>query len=239
MSNCCPVDLKPVQSGYQKKDIQMYIAGTGAKGILFLFDIFGTHPNAFQLCDLMAAQGYTVIMPYLFKEEGGWPLTKPIDRASAEWQEFQSRAMNIPSHMAAVEASGAMFRRLGVNSFGTVGLCFGSKVALAAQAQGLVGPVVGIHPSRTDAVDGTNATAPVCLTCTKDEPKADIAAFEETIATKPFAKKCSVVWFEDMFHGFLGARGVIPTLEEYPRDIASSRPVEALKVAMDFFQANL
>eukprot|EP00658_Telonema_sp_P-2_P064956 TRINITY_DN5431_c0_g1_i1.p1 TRINITY_DN5431_c0_g1~~TRINITY_DN5431_c0_g1_i1.p1 ORF type:complete len:134 (-),score=49.84 TRINITY_DN5431_c0_g1_i1:144-545(-) len=133
-----------------------------------------------------------------------------------------------------------MFARLGIKSVGIMGMCFGAKAALKAQAAGIVtGPVVGVHPSFISAEDGDNAIAPVLLLPSIDENKDEMKAFEDAISKKPFAEKCSMVFFDDLRHGFLGARGHAPEASDYSNPTTANRAAVALKTAMDFFAANM
>lgn len=242
MPNCCPVDLQPVESGYKKKDVHMYITGTGPIGVLVLTDIFGLHPNAYQLADTLAAQGFTVIMPDTYKEAGSWPAAAfpPKDGfESAPWLEFYGRATDYDSHLPTIVACKAMFERLGITRFGTVGMCVGAKQALVAQSRGIIGVVACPHPSLTTAVDGEAATAPVLLLPAVDDPKEDMNGFLAAISKKPFGDKCSVVFFDELRHGFLGARGLAAEASDYTNAATAHGAAKAVQLIVEFFKANV
>jgi hypothetical protein len=68
IKDCCPTDVQPVTSDYKgagkmeklkvgDEEIDMYVTGEGKKGIIHVYDIFGYHPNAFQVADLVAKKG--------------------------------------------------------------------------------------------------------------------------------------------------------------------------------------
>jgi dienelactone hydrolase len=239
--SCCPTTVKPVASGYTAAGADFYITGSGPRGIIFITDIFSRHPNAFQFADYLAGAGFTVVMPDFFPGGTEWPASDfpPKDGfQSPAWQSFYARITNVPPFLAIVKRAAELLKRLGVQSIGAVGLCWGGKIALRALADGTVQSAASPHPSFLTAEDGAAATGPVCLLLSKDE--APLLDVKEALDAKPFAAKNVFLRFDDLFHGFLGARGPLEKAFTFDMDDAVAvRVNEAAGIVAKFFVENL
>ena len=234
--SCCPTTIKPVASGYAGKGDNVYVTGSGPRGIVFIPDIFGNHPNAFQFADHLGEAGFTVVMPDFFGADA-WPTDDfpPKDGfQSPKWQAFYQKITNLPAFLPAIKNAVALLKRLGVESVGVIGICWGGKVAMKALADGLVKACASPHPSFVNAEDGVAATGPVCLLLSKDEaPMLDV---KEALDAKPFASQNIFVRFDDLYHGFLGARGPLEKAFCFDIDDAVAKRVnEAAAIIVKFF----
>ena len=237
LMSCCPTTIKPVASGYAGKGDNVYVTGSGPRGIVFIPDIFGNHPNAFQFADHLGEAGFTVVMPDFFGADA-WPLAEfpPKDgfRESEQWQRHMQHAMQFSDHLKVVERTINFLKRLGVARIGVLGLCWGGKLALLTSGSALVSACAVAHPSRVVAEDGAAATGPVCCLLSKDEaPMLDV---KEALDAKPFASQNIFVRFDDLYHGFLGARGPLEKAFCFDIDDAVAKRVnEAAAIIVKFF----
>ena len=230
--SCCPTELKPVTSGYTKKSLEYYIAGVGSsKAIILTPDIFGRHPNAFQLADVLASNGFLVVFPDYFREKP-WS-TSRMPLGDADQQDFAVffEGIQYDKVKSDVVAAADVARRLGATSVGMIGLCWGGKIAMRANADGIVSCCAAVHPSRIVEQDGKDVKGPVCFLPSKDEPNLDdvVAAMQ----VQPFAAKNVYQRYDDLHHGFMGARA------DYSDEKFTARVEEVLKTVVDFFAANL
>lgn len=259
--SCCPTEILPVESSYKPQSDLVYIAGGGTaaaaasstgslkKGILFIPDIFGPHPNAYQMADTLAARGgFVVVMPDFFRGTQ-WTLDNfpPADGwQSPAWTNFLAsltydqmkprvqqgiailRAMletdskSFADHDAAAPAAV-------IAKIGAVGFCWGGGIAMEALAEGLVDAAASPHPSHLTTDLMKRVCGPVCLLPTKDDSELlDIKEAAESTGHKVVYK-----YFEDMHHGFCGARG------NFNDELNRTRANEAVDIMVKFFDETL
>ncbi|KAI8325682.1 alpha/beta-hydrolase [Martensiomyces pterosporus] len=230
-SACCntpPVKAQYTQTGEMGKlgDVACYYVGDKAskRGIIVNYDIFGYHPNVIQLCDILAGAGYQVILPDFLK---GDPLTEAdLGKAGVFAKFVETRgswATNKPTYLAARDH----LLSNGATSISAVGFCWGSKMVISALAEleGLAGGAV-VHPALLVDEDFDKVKAPLLALPSKDEPDFT-SAFAKTKA-KAFGARCQMVRFDDMHHGFCGARGDWSVPEQ------AKRANEAIQLLIEF-----
>eukprot|EP00760_Papus_ankaliazontas_P033025 PhM_4_TR6142/c0_g1_i1/m.1657 len=240
MTTCCPTNVGPViGSTYEPKGttvklqsgVEAYLVGSGPKAIFAVYDIFGMHPVTKQSCDIIAAAGYTVIMPDFFQGKPWplepWPPAEGFGGLTAWIGEVANYGTLKPIFVETVE----YLKAHGATAIAGLGFCWGAKPMFAAHAEGLIGPVASPHPSFLDVSDAEVSTAPVCLLPTKDDP--DLLDVKAVLDAKPFAAKNVFKRYDNMHHGFLGARGNW----DVPEQAASAQ--EALQVLVNFFNSVL
>jgi dienelactone hydrolase len=236
-NNCCPTEMKPVASGYTPKGSNFYIVGDGPKGIVMIPDIFGLHPNAYQFADVLAAHGFRVVLPDYFRGEH-WKQDWPPNFEGAEWKAFFGKITNFAPFKNDVASGAAVLRGLGATSIGVIGMCWGAKVALSALKDGTVSACCGPHPSFLDVSDVTDAKGPICLLLSKDEaPALDV---KEVLETNQFKDKNVFSRYDDLYHGFLGARG--PLEKAFAFDMTGEiahRVQQATMECVEFFKKAL
>ncbi|KAJ2707891.1 hypothetical protein FB645_000456 [Coemansia sp. IMI 203386] len=211
ISACCntmPVKGNYTPIGTTHTDAQMtyYVVGDkGApRGIVFAYDIFGLHPNAYQVADLLSQTGLRVIIPDLLE---GKPLT-PADLGNPEvFAEFRNNRGTWEHNKDKFRAAVRVLNSEGTKSVGTIGLCWGAKlsmVALADEANGFKSAAL-VHPSLLTNEDFVAAKGPILLLPTKDE--ADFSEGFAAVKAGPHGADSYEERLMDMFHGFCGARG--------------------------------
>lgn len=102
-----------------------------------------------------------------------------------------------------------------------MGFCWGGKIAALLSKQGeLPEGVVGsvqIHPAFLDRGDAEEIKIPHLLLASKDEDAAVVKEYKETFEkaaeTEEGAKKSEVHTYEDMHHGWMGARALLDELK--------------------------
>jgi protein XRP2 len=207
---CCPTDVLPTAGvTYTRQAELTYIVGgaDNQRGIVYAGDIFGHTPNAFIVCDRLAALGFLVIMPDLF-QGAGWDIADFPPKAGRDAPEFQAflNGLAYGRFKAKIERAVAELKGRGVTSVGMAGFCFGARLAMSALNDGLVASAALVHPAFLTNEDAANAAGPVCFLPSKDEaPMAD--AFIAALQTSATAAQCVTQRFDDIPHGWMAARG--------------------------------
>ncbi len=216
-----------ISTSYEKgSEMPCYIVGDGPKAIVLIYDIFGDHPNARQICDKFAEAGYTSIMPDFFRGKP-WPNVMPIDREKLlPWIAEENK--HVDDDVAAVLEY--LERVKSCSMFGTVGFCWGGKMSvLQGGKSGKFKVVASAHPSFLTVDDAKALTSPVLLLPSKDEP--DLSDF--MAAAKVGFPTSNLVLFPDMHHGWCTARGDW-TVEEQ-----RIKAWEAIQLFIQFFNDHL
>ncbi len=237
---CCPTNVEPIPpTAYPKKgrhvtvdQTDLYISGNGPKAIIVITDVFGWgHDNAFALTDLLAEGGFTAVCPDWFHGNPRTGASSKDPETINQWRANYTWEKTVASDIAAAtkllqqEGSGV--------AVGALGLCWGGKIVFRAAAEGAIRAGVAVHPSRLEATDGAACPVPMCVLLSKDEqPLEDL---KEELEKKPFAAQNVWQRFDDMHHGWIGARGVLPATLSSTTDEAK-RALEAITIALDFFK---
>ncbi|KAJ2842205.1 hypothetical protein GGI22_007632 [Coemansia erecta] len=95
-----------------------------------------------------------------------------------------------------------------------------------AEFEGLAGGAI-VHPALIQEGDFGKIKAPLLVLPSKDE--ADFSADFEALRSKTFFSKCYMERFDDMFHGFCGARG------DWSNPEQAKRANDAIKLLGKFF----
>ncbi|KAJ2000275.1 hypothetical protein H4R26_004690 [Coemansia thaxteri] len=234
-SVCC--NTPPVAASYMPKgergklgDFDCYFAGSkeSKQGIIVNYDVFGFHSNVLQLCDIIGSLGFYVLLPDLLR---GAPLTEADLGKPGVFASFLQHAGSWESNRAAYIQAREHLHNSGVTSVGIIGFCWGGKMVVTALAQldGFVGGAV-VHPALIESGDFGQINAPLLALPSKDEDQAMFAqGFAQLKASKSFGSQCRLEPFEDMFHGFCGARGDWAVPEQ------AKRANDAIKHLVAFF----
>jgi len=225
MTTCCPTQAQAVASDYTRKSTDFYITGRGnRKALIMTPDIFGGHPNAYQLCDILASHGFLVVMPDYFR---GTRPPESRDQIRAWIGGFSYAGVIKPI----IEEAVAILKALGATSIGMLGLCWGGKMAVQANADRLVSCIASPHPSFVDENDAKAATGPWLLMPTKTDPP--MLEAKAVMETNQWKAQNVFIRFDDQIHGFLGARG------DWSDATVAARTNEAIGLIVKFFNANL
>ncbi|KAJ1960471.1 hypothetical protein GGI12_003783 [Dipsacomyces acuminosporus] len=231
-SACCntpPVKAQYQQTGEMGKlgDLACYFAGSKSskRGIIVNYDIFGYHANVIQLCDILAGVGYQVILPDFLK---GNPLTLEDLGKHDVFAEFVKTRGSWKSNKATYIAARDYLVSNGVTSVSIVGFCWGGKMVVSALAEldGFAGGAV-VHPALLVPEDFEKVNAPFLVLPSREEP--DFSKEFALVKAKAFGPKCDMVRFDDMHHGFCGARG------DWSKPDQAKRANDAIKLLVKFF----
>ncbi|CAE6403915.1 unnamed protein product [Rhizoctonia solani] len=203
---CCTIP--PVASDYNPKgtfetinEILTYVIGdkSSEKAIIIATDGFGMAPLTQQGCDILASQGFYVLMPdYLGDQalqDGDVPFDTPEkvekrNKLSAGVGNPQKRAIDLVKLGEKLKSEGF--------TVGAVGYCWGGKLIMLAGASDAFAAVAGVHPSLLAPEDAANCKATIGLYPTKDEDPA---------AMEPFVKIAKdYKLYSNAYHGFAAAR---------------------------------
>ena len=228
--SCCPTEVLPVKASYDRHGDNFYIVGSGSKGIVYIPDIFGSSPQAYMGADLLAGKGFLVCMPDFFRDKP-WRLDDLPPKDPEAFQAFLG-ALTYDALKDRVERGITLLKALGASSIGSVGFCWGGNLAIRALVDGSVRAAASPHPSvRGLTADvAKDVKGPFCLMPSKDDgPMDDVRA-----ALNPeFAAGHEYRYFDDMHHGFMGARA------DYTNEANRARANEGFEMLAAFFARNL
>lgn len=205
---------------------------TSEAAVLVLSDIFGWRSGRTrQICDKIASQGFLVVLPNFFHDDG-WDHTKPLIGWSCPWYFFkhlmwygwdQQRRQkgryhcSYPSVSADVGPSiHHLVSHCGADSsrkLAVLGFCWGGW--LAVRACGISGVACGVamHPTMNmEAFHGGSLgevyekiRAPVmCLSAGDDPAEAKPEGpLHEALQSKSFGQACDLREFPEMRHGWV------------------------------------
>ncbi|HVR31145.1 MAG TPA: dienelactone hydrolase family protein [Acidimicrobiia bacterium] len=101
-------------------------------GVVVIHDVYGSSPFYRQLSGLLAAEGYTVVLPDLFFRQG--PIAEPTRELGRERRSRFDEVQALDDLEAAITAVIAA-TGTGISSVGTVGFCMGGTFALDLAAR--------------------------------------------------------------------------------------------------------
>jgi len=201
--------------------------------LIAVYDIFGLTTNMEQVVDTIAElYNFRVVLPDFFRgfawDENNFPPENPEELQ--EWLARNGSWDNIVKWdvMNVIEE----FRsRDEITEVGIFGMCWGGKVATLAATEIDEIKVAGlVHPASVANSEADGVRAPMYLIPTKDEP--DMLPFYEVLKSK-FGDNCGHRRFDDMFHGFAGARG------NFSNPLNVARVEQVIDILGNFFNNNL
>ncbi|KAJ1860251.1 hypothetical protein LPJ73_001455 [Coemansia sp. RSA 2703] len=231
---CC--NTPPVKANYTSKgtkgkigDLDCYFAGPSdsKRAIMINYDVFGYHANVLQLSDILGSLGYHVVLPDILR-------SKPLEEADlgkpAVLNEFANTRGSWESNKGDYTATRDFLRSKGAESIGLIGFCWGSHLVVSAltELEGYAGGAI-VHPALIADGDLGKVNAPLLVLPSKDEP--DYTENFAGLEGKPFFDKCKMVRFDDMFHGFCGARG------DWSNEVQAKRANEAIALIVNFMSS--
>jgi len=193
-----------------------------------VYDIFGVHPNIRQVSETLALAGFRVVIPDFFR---GNPITKEVMaqgmpaildfiQENGNWNKsVKTDVQTVIEHYKRSEE---------VTSVGIFGFCWGGRITLDAvieldeiKAGGLV------HPSLIKNEEADSVKRPMILLPSKNEP--DMLPFYEILKKNLGESNCAHRRFEDLHHGFCGARG------DFSDELNARRVNEVIQLLSSFF----
>jgi dienelactone hydrolase len=228
--SCCPTTIPPVESTHQAKSDNVYIAGSGKKGLIFVPDIFGPHPNAYQVADILAGRGFLVVIPDFFHGDH-WPLSDfpPKDGYSSPKFQGLLSSLEYPKLKPRVVQGIAILKALGAELIGSVGFCWGATIVSNLLADGLVSAGAACHPTYLTEELLQKATGPLWLMPSKDDGEM----LELKKAAESTGHDVVYQYFDDMHHGWVAARA------DFSNESNRTRANEAIDVLTNFFDKHL
>ncbi|CAK7268796.1 hypothetical protein SEPCBS119000_003245 [Sporothrix epigloea] len=198
--------------------VKTYIVGPddATKAIVTVYDIFGMWPQTLQGADLLSSlTGALVLVPDFFNGDGAKPEWLPADSDEKKkliGDFFAAKANPAENTQTLLRLRKEMAVRFPAvdDHVGVFGLCWGGKIAVLATAADNEGAgrrfnVSGTaHPGLLDPKDAEALTAPHILLASKDESAETVAEYKR-ILSQP-GKAGEVTTYENMFHGWMGAR---------------------------------
>ncbi|PVU84957.1 hypothetical protein BB560_007204, partial [Smittium megazygosporum] len=236
ISACC--NTQPIQAEYTpvgKKftlgsDLECYIVGDkhAKASIIYIYDIFAKHPNAYQGCDILANSGFRVIMPDWFR---GDVVTMEMLQDKDRFTQFIQTKGNYAVMEKDINAvKDYLMEKEGFSSIFSIGFCWGAKIVMnIADKNPFIKGGALVHPSLLEHSDFVNCKVPIILLPSMNE--YDMAPEYETLKAKPFGHKCFHQRFEDMTHGWCAARG------EWNNPLVAARANEAFTIVVKNFKA--
>ncbi|VUC23241.1 unnamed protein product [Clonostachys rosea] len=188
-----------------------YLATPGAdfpakkdSAILILPDIFGIYPNSQLVADSFAAQGYTTLIPDLFKGDQV-PVDRPAGFDIMSWIAKGSDGNNphTPATIDPIVAQGIeTLKSLGIKRIGGVGYCFGAKYVVRNYKHGIdVG--YSAHPSFVEEEELAAITGPYSISAAETD---EIFPEKLRIKSEEILRKTGLPFqinlFQGVEHGF-------------------------------------
>lgn len=215
MEVCCsagaPVSVEYTPQGSVKElgGVQCYVTGSEAAqtAIVGIYDIFGFTSQFKQVCDRLAAAGYLVVGPDVFRGQP-WTLDKfppkPEDNFLGWLQGYSWEAVVSKDVTAVVSALQAQ----GVTKFASVGWCWGASMAVQAAAAdpGSFKATAFLHPSMFGQ-EKQLVEKLQCPLASFSTPGDPLEAMQEVTDAKPWGPACVYRRVDNMTHGYCGARG--------------------------------
>lgn len=209
---CCPTTKTAVKSDYKAKGAVVYEAGPSdaKKAIIYVYDIFGYSPQALQVADILGERTGCRVVAIDYFEGQPWKIEDfppKNDEEGAKLMEFIHKNGSYDEVIKPkTEWVIDRLKKQGVEEFGSIGFCWGAKMSLNMQKEGLVGPIACPHPSFITDDDITSPmVAPVCMLPSKDEEP--FTKVEQVLKTDPAWKDVNVYQrFDNMHHGWTAAR---------------------------------
>ncbi|KAJ1938048.1 hypothetical protein FBU59_004565 [Linderina macrospora] len=211
----------------QLGSISAYVTGSASstRGIIINYDIFGYHANVLQLCDILGTAGFRVILPDLLD---GKYLTEADLGKEGVFMEFARTRGSWAAVKGHYQTAYEYLQKNGCSKIGVIGFCWGGKMVVEAlkEVEGLAGGAI-VHPAMITDQDFGEIKAPLLALPSKDEP--DYTEGFKKAKALAFGDKCEMVRFDDMFHGFCGARG------DWSNETQAKRANDAIKLLAKFF----
>ena len=205
----------PVQNA---EPMKCYMSGKSKKWLVVVYDIFGIHPNKFELADRIAAEhGLAVAIPDVRRGKN-WPMNlypPPTPEAKADFYKYLDGDANPVSRgVEPRAASDYLYDVMGAESVSLLGLCWGAKVCCLVNNYRDIRCIVGAHPSFLKSEDGVKQAIPTHMMPAAED---NLTVYLAGALRNPDVSLFSVSEnYLGTFHGFLGARGQWTKPEEKP-----------------------
>ncbi|KNG83966.1 dienelactone hydrolase family protein [Aspergillus nomiae NRRL 13137] len=206
---CCATGFKhegnPVGEIKNVNGVETYIVYPQDKNtekvIVFLSDIFGIYINAQLLADEFAANGYTCVIPDLFRGDA----IKLSDMESGKANLPAWLPNHQPSHVDPVVESTVKYVReeLGAKRVAAVGYCFGAKYVCRHMKEGKIDVGFNAHPSFVTHEELGAITGPLSIAASEIDTIFTTQLRHESEETlKKTGQHWQINLFSGVSHGF-------------------------------------
>ena len=191
----------------QLGDMDVYRVGSGTRAIILIYDIMGVSAECRHNCDQLAAAGFLVVMPDLFRSDKlrHWsrtpgPAGRPAQRPEAADVDREILQTVVP-----------YVQGLGGRELGIVGFCFGGSAAMRLAPTGVFLACGGCHAGGLKSPEGealvAKARCPIMLLQAGGDPDLK-PVFEAVKEMDDDIRDKSVLrTYWDQKHGWVGAHG--------------------------------
>ncbi|ODM97711.1 putative AIM2 family protein C30D10.14 [Orchesella cincta] len=237
------LNTKAIEANYTPRGVEYEIGNLtvyesqnrAAKRLLILvYDIFGMTTNIKQVGDSIAElHDFRVVLPDFFRGNQFWSLENftlqnPVDiqnwlQQNAGWDDVVKFDL--------INVMNEFKTRDNITEVGIFGMCWGGKISTLAATELPEIKVAGlVHPSSVVTAEANGVKAPMYLLPSANEP--DMLPFYE-ILKQNFGDNCGHRRFDDMAHGFAGARA------NFSDPLNVQRVEEVIGILGAFFNRNL
>ncbi|AAW45144.2 conserved hypothetical protein [Cryptococcus deneoformans JEC21] len=212
--SCCS-QIPPVQAEYTPKgsyttfnDLKTYAVGPEdvKVAVLVVYDVFAFSPQILQGADIIASQGYRVVMPDFLVGNYATPeMFKPgNEEMKAEYFSKFPGACGSQSEPVAKAING--LKAAGHNKVAVIGYCWGYKTAVLSEA-GLAeaDAFISVHPTFPAAEDADKINVPLAMLSSSGENISIINAIQKGVESKNPGKNF-FKHYPEQVHGFAAAR---------------------------------
>ncbi|KAG9290531.1 hypothetical protein G9A89_002506 [Geosiphon pyriformis] len=214
-------------------NIDAYCVGRAKnkKAVIVGHDMMGFTPRSEQLCDIIASQGYQVVMPYLFLGES-YTLERGKRETNLDRFIWVSQVAPIEHQKSVIEQTLQYLRAEGIDDFGFFGASWGGKCAALASHNKAFSAVVLVHVPWLSNEDFIDTQCPIAILTPGD--LRDLTPIVQTLkSTKPFARKIVHKRFPEARYGWIG------TFSDYTNPSVAEQTTEAMRIAVTFFRENI
>ncbi|ODN84793.1 hypothetical protein L202_00664 [Cryptococcus amylolentus CBS 6039] len=238
--SCCS-DLPPVQAEYTPKGtyttsngLKTYVTGPedAKAAVLYIYDIFGFSPQILQGADLIASQGYRVVMPDFLVGNYATPAFFGPGTEEKRKQYFSQFPAAFATQSKPLADSIAGLKAAGYSRVAVLGACWGYKAALTSEGVSNIDVFLATSPAFPVPEDAEKINVPALVLSTSGEDKSIINAIEKGVEAKNPGKNV-FKRYDDQAHGFTSARADLSggaTLAGY---------VEAYQLIVKFLKEHL
>jgi len=208
-----------------------YVVGDSNKWVIFIYDIFGFHPNVYELADWFAAnRNVSVAVPDIRRGQN-WPRDsyppQTPELKKKFYEGFMVGAGNPVARLVDLKACvDFLNKEKKAEALATVGFCWGAKMSILLDNYGGVCANVCPHPSFLKSGEGEKTSIPTLMMPTDTD---NLTIYLAGVLRNPNPQLVAVS--EDYlgtYHGFLGARGAFEDPIQKPF-------VEKAKIQMSYF----
>ncbi|KPA81852.1 endo-1-like protein [Leptomonas pyrrhocoris] len=231
---CCPTDKPAAKCPYDPTGDDFYVVGPykSKAGVVVVSDIFGMQPNSKRFADMLAENGYLVVMPDFFGKRV-WPVENwPVDPESQKWKDHIVWSRNMDNFKPRMDRAVEMLRQMGCAKVGAVGMCWGAVLPFILSGEGTIDAAATAHPAFFNASDVQLAkTGVLVLGGVDDGPLMEVGKAVKAHPIEPKVFRS----FENIEHGFFGSRYDPDNYTE----VQMKEALEARHLLLDFLQTTL